>query len=348
MREIEENQFRNKITMLSFCTMLFIISIHTYNVDVYGLRERTDLLSRMVVLFEDYVNRLEFDFCNNFMFIISGYLFYVSFTWKKLFVKYKSRFWSIGVPYLLWCSFYYFYYCIISRVPMIAAMINGGEAIEFNIINWVRWLTVDSYYVFWFLKKLMLMIICSPVIYVLLKNHFRFPTGLVVLILSFLMQMRYIKFPYMFFDVYYLLGAYIGINHKTIPRIESKRICLSARVILLFLLMYELIGTKLGIPRNEVISVLLICSVWFAFKGELFSQKVKWHYKLSFFIYCIHDFYLEAFEKIFYLILGNHSIWALVDYICMPFFVAMVSILTAAVLKKITPCGLKILTGSRG
>lgn len=83
MGEIEENQFRNKITMLSFWTMLFIISIHTYNVDVYGLRERTDLLSRMVVLFEDYVNRLEFDFCNNFMFVISGYLFYVSFTWEN-------------------------------------------------------------------------------------------------------------------------------------------------------------------------------------------------------------------------------------------------------------------------
>lgn len=231
---------------------------------------------------------------------------------------------------------------------MIASMINGGEAIAFNAINWIRWLTVDSYYVFWFLKKLMLMIICAPIIYVLLKNHFRFPTGLVVLILSFLVEMGYIKFPYMFFDVHYLLGAYIGINHKTVPRIESKKVRISARIILLFLLIWELICTKLSVPRNQILAVLLYGSIWFALNGKLFSRKVKWYYKLSFFLYCIHDFYLEAFEKVFYLILGNHSIWALVDYICMPFFVAMVSILTVAVLKKITPRVWRILTGSRG
>lgn len=348
MREIEESQFRNKVTVLSFCTVLLVISAHTYNVGSYGLREYDDLLSSIVVWLEDWIRRFEGDFCIGFMFAVSGYLFYFSFTWEKLLQKYKSRFWSVGIPYLFWCSFYYFYYCIITRMPLIAAMVNDGVPVEFSILNWFRWLTIEKYYVLWYLQDLIFMIACAPIIYILLKNHFRKPTGLIVLIFFFLIELGVIKIPYAFFNVHYLVGAYLGINYKRIPHMESKGICYIARILLLLLLLWELICIKLGIDYNQIMPVLLYSSVWFSLGGKLFTQKVKWWYKLSFFLYCIHDFYLEAFEKLFYLILGNSSLWALTAYICMPFAVVAVGILTAAILKKLFPQLWIIIAGGRG
>lgn len=348
MKEIEEKQFRNKITILSFCTVFLMVSAHTYNVEVYGLRARADLLSRIIVWIEDGIRRFDGDFCIGMMFSISGYLFYSSFTWEKLLSKYKSRFHSVVIPYLFWCSFYFIYFCIITRLPIIASMINGGVPVEFSILNWFKWLTVDKYYVLWFLQNMIVMIACAPVIYVLLKNRFKIPTGLLVLIFCFLVDAGLIKLPFMFFDVHYLVGAYIGINYKKIPRLEGKTICYGARVVLVLMLLWELACIKWGVPRNQIVPVLLYGSIWFSLDGKLFNKKIKWWWGISFFIYCIHDFYLEAFEKLFYILFGNHSLCALVDYVFMPFVVVTVSILTAAILKKLVPRVWRFITGSRG
>lgn len=351
MKETGENQFRNKITVLTFCTIILVIFGHTYNVEVYGLRERTDLLSVVVKEFEFWFRRVQGDFCNGFMFIVSGYLFYNSFTWKKLSEKYKSRFRSLVIPYIFWCSFYFIYFCIITRIPVISSMINEGVPVEFSALNWIKWLTVDKYYVLWFLQELIIMVICAPIIYVLMKNQFKLPTGLFILIFLFLVELKIINVPFMCFDVHYLLGAYIGINYKKLPRMEGKAIRYTARIVFALLLVWEWICAKKGIPNNPnnpVIQVLMYGSVWFSLDERLFDKKLKWWLYISFFIYSIHDFYLEAFERLFYIIFGSHSIFALLDYLFMPFVVAGGSILTAAILKKLFPRLWGIITGSRG
>ena len=66
---MQEQLFRNKITRVSFVLMIFVVSIHTYNVDVYKLNGNTDALGGFVRILEYYIRFLE-RACVPFFFMI--------------------------------------------------------------------------------------------------------------------------------------------------------------------------------------------------------------------------------------------------------------------------------------
>lgn len=341
-----EKQFRNKITYFSFVLSFFVIGIHTYNVSTYGLQEREDFLSRAIVLMENFIKNIS-DICVPFFFLISGYLFFRTFSWNRIWVKYKSRFFSILVPYLLWCCIYYLYYIVISRIPGVREYINNGVPIEFSVSTWIDWLWNQSYYTLWFLKELILLIAATPIIYLLMKNYKYFPCGGIMLLLTFLLTLDIVKINIYTFNIYYILGAYIGINCKDIPLLKNTKITVVSRITIVCILLWYLRNVQNEIGKNTVAVIILCIAFWWAFDGISYGKTPKWWMEISFFIYCMHDILLEGFEKIFFLIFGNRSIYALLDYIFMPFIVLVMCIFCAAILRNYFPYIWKILTGGR-
>lgn len=347
-KEAGEKQFRNKITFFSFWLAFGVIKIHTYNVESYALLERTDLFSRLIVFVEKWERELQ-NICVPFFFIISGYLFFRTFEMKKIFYKYRTRVRTILIPYIIWCSIYYIYMCVLSHIPQIGPYINNGEAIPFTLSAWFDWVGNNSYYTLWFLKDLILFIMFTPVIYVLLKNHQKFLSGLVVIIVLLFTPIVFRN--KMDIDVnsltLYCCGAYVGINHKEIPKIQQKWLMSGARIVVIIFLLINMLFIDEGIFSNIYAQIVMCISLWYAVGSNLFVHDLQWWYTVSFYIYCIHDIFLEAIEKLFFIIFGNGSIFALMDYLLAPVITVILCILSAAILKKYCPVIWGVLTGGR-
>ena len=78
-----------------------------------------------------------------------------------------------------------------------------------------------------------------------------------------------------------------------------------------------------------------------------FSNKPKFYWKYSFFIYCTHFFVINIVQKLLYLLLGNSNIDYLIIYISTPIIVLPVCILIAKTLDNKTNFIYKIITGNR-
>ncbi len=342
---LNENQFRNKTTFFSFILICGVIFIHTYNLEVYEVVPSNSLLGDCVYYFERYFRFIQ-NACVPFFFLISGYLFYRNFDTKKIIEKYLSRFKSLVLPYLVWCSIYYLYFVFLSNISFFQQLIGNTSIVHLNIFSWLDWLWNDEYYVFWFIKDLIKLISISPIIYYLLKNHRKIRNGTFILFLFVLNNFNIISLPFKP-NIFYLIGAYIGINCKKLPKannvILNKISCIS--VLLLLLICIPLINGEM----HEILILMLCGSLWFGVNlVTTFDWTLPWWCKISFFIYCIHDLILEALEKIFLFAFGKHVIFALLDYLFMPSITIMLSSVIAYFLKRRTPKIWNLLTGGRG
>lgn len=342
---IEEKCFRNKVTVFNFMAMYFVILIHTYNLEVYQITPNSSVFSNVVYWLENYVRCLS-NLAVPFFFFMSGFLFFRNFTWKDLKRKYISRFFSIFIPYILWCSIYYLYYVAVTHIPFIANHMNDVKIIHLDMMIWLRWLWPDSYYVLWFLKNLIVMIIITPILYIILKNRWHI-SGWVVLGILFLCTKGIISISLPYFSIYYAVGAFIGINYKNILHKSSKEIVVTARILLIIMLIISGFLTYHERSMDDLLTIIFCAAIWYGVSGSKQNISLPWWMNVSFFIYCAHDMILEGLEKI-WLVLGGHStVAALLDYIFAPLFTIIILIFVAYALKKWMNPLWKLLSGNR-
>lgn len=154
---------------------------------------------------------------------------------------------------------------------------------------------------------------------------------------SLLHVLNVFKFDFFSFNIYYLLRAYIGTNHKESPLKESSGLTIIGRFSLTGVLLWYLYGLSSGTEASELVVIWACVSLWISFDGIEYEGTPKWWFSISFYIYCIHDIFLEAFEKIFLLVFGNGSIFALLDFIFIPIIVVVICIFSAMILKRYLP-----------
>ena len=150
-----EQQFRNKVTIYSFFAMVAVVFIHTYNLTVYRISEDSVGFARFVFYFESVAAAL-WTAAVPMFFMTSGFLMFRNFTWEKLWSKYQTRFRTVLIPYLLWNTIYYLYYIVVTRIPLIQRMMNGDDVVDISLKEWISRLWTNEYFVFWFLKELII------------------------------------------------------------------------------------------------------------------------------------------------------------------------------------------------
>jgi fucose 4-O-acetylase-like acetyltransferase len=340
----KEQTIRNKFTLISFMCSIFVIYIHTYNLETYGITENMDGLPKIVYCIETYWPYVV-TIAVPMFFFISGILFFRTFEVSKLFDKWKKRFFTIFLPYIIWCTLYYLYYVICTNTPAIRTIMNGSEVVKLSFGEWVRWLWVNEYFTLWFLQNLIIYIAVTPLIWLLLKNHLsKLPTGLAALAVI-LIGMKHLRFsiPYTYGIEFYLAGSYIGLNCREWLKYKNKFITLISCIYIIFNLV------TVFKYWNFIAKILFFIAIWYA--CDLFTSentKYPWWMSITFFTYVAHDVFLEAFEKIVWKVFGNHAIFALLDYIFMPLAVEALLIGIAYIMRRKLPVIWKIITGDRG
>lgn len=275
-------------------------------------------------------------------FVISGYLFYRNFTMDKLFKKWKSRIHTLLVPYLLWNTLtFVFYYCI-SNAPITRSILDM-EAIELTIENIVQGVFFHSYTVLWFVKVLMIFVLLAPAFYLLLKQRY-IATGAMIAFFIIGAFYPHKSINSVLYTVgFYFFGGYLAVFCRDkIETCQNKKNIFIAAICMLVAFAISNVGINGCFYAFKLIWVIGLWIVADIFKE--YRTPKEW-VKISFFIYCSHEFFIRLFEKIIWKINSSGGI----ENILFTIVITISSItICAQIMKKLFYGMWKVLNGGRG
>ncbi len=221
-RTKQEENFSNNIIWYNFILCILVIFIHARNDTIFTI----PVWISGVPVFHEIESFLAADVAGAAVggfYLGSGYLFFRSYSWNKVFSKYRSRIQSLVIPYVLWTLLYFFIHAVISRISVLAAVFQDPR-IE---VTWRTMADAVIHYRYcaflWFLQFLIIYVIISPVIYFLIQNRY---SGMAAILLVFFTACTNIikndqAAAVTNWLVLYMLGGYIGIHFK--ETIETKK-----------------------------------------------------------------------------------------------------------------------------
>ena len=208
----------------------------------------------------------------------------------------------------------------------------------------------------WFLRDLMVLVILSPIIFVLVK-YFRLYIVILLMIMWF--------YEFNFFIVssrglfFFTLGAFLSTRKALLyqPKAHSKALLFMFLWIFIFLFKTTLIYLNYLDPSvlNIIHKIGIFVGIWatwnyydYLFNKEklpigLFSKLLPF----TFFIYVFHEPLLTMVRELLQYLLGTKPLIYLTIYIVAPLLVIVISILTAKFTKQYFPQLYNIITGVR-
>lgn len=345
-----EAQFRNKVTWFSFVFSLLVVWVHSYNAELFlGITAEMEAVYRAEHWIGDGLGQIAVPG----FFMISGYLFYRDFDWKKLGSKWKRRIKSVLVPFILWNFIYYLGYVIGSRLPWMTDVVGKG-VIPFNLSATVDAVIHYTYnYVFWYLFQLILLILLAPVLYPLLKNKWSRTVFLAALWIFIAMGGA---LPLVNADalIYYGTAAALALSSGgkgDAANVVEARWSLRRGVLGMAMIAGAVGAYGFGIrmafvPGFVLCRILAVAGLWLVVPGErLLPVAGFMHY--NFFLYATHFAFVRFINKAAALILPVSRWEPFVLYLLMPVLVLAVSTVLGKILRRCLPAVWDILNGYR-
>ena len=257
--------------------------------------------------------------------------------------KWRSRLFSIVIPYGIWSSIYYLYFVFLTQAPFIHRFMNR-EKVPFSLLEWLEWLWPQQYYTLWFLKDLIVYIALTPLIYGVLKDRGKILIGLAVLTGVILLTTFHIGSPFLSDGLsMYLAGAYIGINHKELLKIKPVP---GVSVVAIVYILFQIV-TCFAI-WNLWCNLIFNVAVWLALDLlDLGNINLPWWMSITFFVYMAHDMILEALEKVVMVLLNPNWVVILLTYLLTPIMTYAICVCIASIMRKRIPRVWRVISGGR-
>ena len=207
-----ERRFHDQISWLMFLFSIFVIWVHSYNVDLFSGGAQDGIWS-LADRIENFVSVGLGQIAVPGFFLLSSYLFFRNFSWDKLVGKWKSRVFSVLIPYVVWNLIYYLGYMAASRFLAIRSVV-GRDIIPFSVQE--IWRAVSQYAyapIFWYLYQLIFLIIVSPLIYALVKNRAIGLFWIVGLVFAVHLHLD-MRHPNTDALLYYSVAAYFAVHRR--------------------------------------------------------------------------------------------------------------------------------------
>ena len=356
----------HKITVLSFICSLSVVLLHSYN---WRFEANSQMSFNFFVenLFSNGLCRMAVPF----FFFRAGYLFFANvpekFDWQWFKRKVQTRFSSIFIPFLLWCILGF----LIHTGWLLFLSARHNTNFVFYLDHPSPWITVFNTYFLgiggdplihlWFLRRLMLFVLLSPII-LLLMQRLRLKAFLVVSIIFVctvkilgLQWLRYING-----DMFcYLLGSGLAINRIRLKNTDRMITGFSCFVLwVLFVILVFLSERYVNFPvfikflLIEIRNLWGIIAVWMVYDsskivaskhGTIHIPSPRKIIHLSFFIYCCHIPAMGIIEHI----LALTAPFECIRYIGTFSLTAIYAILFGLLLNRYVPRLFSALAGAR-
>ena len=297
-------------------------------------------------------------------FCLSGYLFFRNYDIRIIgldpaaaagfFIrKWKSRFFSLLLPFLIWNIFYYMVYILCGRAELSPAGILEAA--------------VDNAYnpVFWYIKQLIILTLLTPLTALIITIR---PVGVLSLAAVFMSAVFYDLLPFHIVNedayFYYAAGAFSAVHFKDMieDRAEGgQNLSLKCRAALTALLMavflisqylyfavpfgyrFALFGAVLG-RISGVADCFLITGMIKAREGK---DRLPGFMYFNFFVYAAHYLEIRFFRLLFVLLGAGPVITETAGFILMPALCIASSYAVGSVIKRLMPDLYRIVTGGR-
>ena len=340
----------DKIKILSFVAIILVLYIHSvfhdYPHEILGMKFNHFLQC----VISEQIGRCAVPL----FFMISGYLFFLNVSsLRDVLRKMNKRVNSLFIPYIIAAIFFPVFLLLIEQLPFATNMSNGGGTlIEFQkpIFDVLRDIFIgkdggSSPWAFhlWYLRDLIIIVVCSPILYFLRKYLKIEYVCLIFFVLS------YVDIPVVQFSSFFWFIA----GEAFLTRLDKVRSWIWL-VIYLIISSLEMVFSYdfayLKIPIT-FIGVVAMWSMYDYFVGKSFV--LKNHYYLTivcsftFFIYLFHEPTLNVVRKLLILVLGRSSLGFAVNYMLSPWIFAILFILLGLFCRKYIPRLYSICVGGR-
>lgn len=304
-------------------------------------------------------------------YFISGFVFFLGvkeFTESVYFKKLKNRFHSLFIPYIIWNTVALLMLVLFS-MPMFSSLYSNGEFMPslhgFLSCYWA----FDKSYLFktaslgitspvnvplWFLRNLMIVVLCTPILYKLLKwfkYYFVIAVGLLWIGNAFL-DFDPMDFTSSFF--FFSWGAYMSISSKDMIKYFGR--FFSASMILYPVLSISYMVMMHFAPQYAFIvkQANIIAGLLFAYNSAVWllkNNRCKVNQFLassSFFIYVTHILICSKLLKIMlYILKPQTDMTILAVYVAALLFTLAILLTTFWFMKRYTPNLLRVVTGRK-
>lgn len=302
--------FFRKSAFLKFYLFSMVIITHALNFDAYGL-EHTPGASAAVLCF---LQKLELTMSGLVMpsyFFISAYGFMLGYSLEKTLSKWKRRFYSLFIPWLLWNTIVWLATIAMETIPAIASRLNSGFGYELSFRSWiVDGLLRPANGPFWFISNLLVIFLLAPLIYYIVKNKY---IGLAAIAAGFA--------AVYFTDVnrYSLLMCLLFCTQAAfyaqhLRHLVEKKYSTGARLASLGLIVLYLIfcageNVQDGYILHALVFSVSVPALWVLTGNAKLGPKAAAMEKYRFWVYGAHYLPLECVEKL-WLVLGGVSVGA--------------------------------------
>lgn len=292
-------------------------------------------------------------FCVPLFFMFSGYLFFATtkaFTPKEYAIKLKSRSKSLLIPYIVWNALTLLAFYVFNRLVPSSRSHSMHNVVDYSFIDILSafWIDYDYYPIalqFWFIRDLMVVILLSPIVYLIVKKT---PIGILVFTVLYFIIPRFAA------AYFFSLGAYFALQNKDFIALSYKIRWYAITVFAVSLIVraFTVDRTSPDTDLPYIKEVYILSSMIVVL---VLTDKLSCKYQVptlftnsSFFIFCSHILIGAVISRIITSFLaGRNEIFWIIGYFANPFIIVALGILLYKLLSLYTPRLLSFITGGR-
>ena len=334
------------LTKISFILSLLIVFHHAFTVNVdyngcfwpqsYGW---TVGVQRMMYNFSECAVPM--------FYFLSAYLFYRTYdgTWSNYKEKIYRRFYSLFIPYIIFCTLGY--------IKHLAVIGVGGDFVDYLHSLWV----CDTMPL-WFIRELMALSLLSPVFWALMKN--KYITIVIAIMLIAIVAIGVIPYrSFLYWIPVYLMGATLTkVNLCKFDNAMNKKWFVLFSMILFGAYVIGAWFLPNGISREEMTwsenmffimfrvltPIALLPLTWFLYHYQIHDRRFMGY---SFFVYCMHFPVITILGIVLDRFMGTSLNIELVKYFFIVGLTYTICVLMAMVIQRFTPMVWHIINGHR-
>lgn len=287
------------INALRFPLAALVVFIHTYNAAWRGAE------SHVINWLGNVLSRTLPTFAVPLFFAISGYLFFLNqptYSWKGYVEKLHRRFYTLLIPYVCWNVIAFVLYALKDvsagqslHLPPALNLLWGCTPVGSESVNILGWNvmagTAPIQEPLWFVRDLMVIMLCSPLLYALLRRLKW--VGLALVAIVYYAGLWPNLGGMTFIGVWFFsLGAWFGLKKYDVGSVLARYwpICIVCFFISFGLLLSK--GSELPVLQHIYVLSAIVASVAVVYNvSERWPRDYKWS-KASFFIYAAHNIVL--------------------------------------------------------
>lgn len=339
-----DKNFSNKIANINVILTIIVVLLHS-NCMLYvtNVTSSIDMLQRII-------NSITSIAVPTF-FAISSYLFFRNYNLSKTKSKFLSRLKSLTIPYLIWNVIFFLFVVALDKLHILSSMDNIIGSLDYSpgsIFKYIFSSRFDG--PLWYARELMILILMSPIIYIIVKKIKKFSLTLlpVFFMMNIIFTLDYESFSYWLF-IYYG-SAYISINYHSSIDIVFKKLKKSKYFI--YLIYALLLFINATFYENYIIfliyrifSPIFILTLLTEFNS--LSNAPNKYAKYTFFTFCVHNWICVITKRLTIMVFGNSALTCFIMQFPTWIISIVLIIIIINIMKKVSPKLLLILNGSR-